>query len=434
MPLNLHPKCIKILKQGLEDGFDQVTVKRNMFIDRESLVDIFLLDKALPSSGPVHEILNSIISEHPLFDFIYGYLSKELFEKDEHDRDKDNKNLTSIAEYSDKEKVANKLIEEFSSLPWKFSFSVPLSKEISDHISENVLNITENIRLIKPTEEFQKLYPLVSGIKGRDDHIGDQQGGLLSGLLSQKTPAEWNSEIAYLQIDISGFMGLWISSNTLEKFNSDCKSILGLLIAMRTFEVNNRYTSNIMRKNAYLHRLYDESWEIYDKIDIDEGISKTMSMLGVDDLNGRLDSKERKILLLKQNVEKISKALKHKEITERLTLSGMWLFDSYCGSNELLSFVQTTVAIEILLGDKNVSDLMGLGELLRNRCAYLIGKTHKQRENILSDFKKIYDVRSKIVHRGKAKLTTDERELFRKLQWITNRVIQEEIELIGKNT
>ena len=92
------------------------------------------------------------------------------------------------------------------------------------------------------------------------------------------------------------------------------------------------------------------------------------------------------------------------------------------------------VALEILLGDKATSDVIGLGELLRNRCAYLIGVTHDQRQDILDGFKEIYDIRSKIIHRGKSRLTMDERTLFRKLQWICRRVIQEEIELLKKNT
>jgi hypothetical protein len=89
--------------------------------------------------------------------------------------------------------------------------------------------------------------------------------------------------------------------------------------------------------------------------------------------------------------------------------------------------VQAAVVMEILLGEKAVSDLMGLGELLRNRCAYLIGRSHKEREDTLSDFKEIYEVRSKIVHSGKSRLNAKERVLFNKLQWMCRRVIQEEV-------
>jgi len=92
--------------------------------------------------------------------------------------------------------------------------------------------------------------------------------------------------------------------------------------------------------------------------------------------------------------------------------------------------VQAMVALEILLGEKKESDLTGLGALLSNRCAYLIGASHDDREKILSDFRKIYDIRSKIVHSGKDWLTQDERQLLRKLYEIVSRVIQKEAELI----
>jgi hypothetical protein len=88
--------------------------------------------------------------------------------------------------------------------------------------------------------------------------------------------------------------------------------------------------------------------------------------------------------------------------------------------------------MEILLGDKAASDLMGLGELLRNRCAYLISRSHDEREKILEDFKGIYAVRSHIVHAGKKKLNAKERELFVELQWMCRRVIQEEVKLLQR--
>ncbi|ALL66806.1 hypothetical protein K788_0003050 [Paraburkholderia caribensis MBA4] len=105
--------------------------------------------------------------------------------------------------------------------------------------------------------------------------------------------------------------------------------------------------------------------------------------------------------------------------------------DSYCGTDELLQYVQAAVVVEILLGDKAVSDQTGLGELLANRCAYLIANSHSMRNEILEVFRKINDVRSKIVHRGKSQLTKSERYLFFRLRWICSRIIQEEVRLIA---
>lgn len=88
--------------------------------------------------------------------------------------------------------------------------------------------------------------------------------------------------------------------------------------------------------------------------------------------------------------------------------------------------------MEILLGDKAVSDLMGLGELLRSRCAYLISDTREEREMLLRDFGNIYKVRSNIVHAGKKRLNSEERRLFATLQWICRRVIHKETEMLQK--
>jgi len=55
------------------------------------------------------------------------------------------------------------------------------------------------------------------------------------------------------------------------------------------------------------------------------------------------------------------------------------------------------------------------------------------KEKILKEFKEVYDVRSRIIHRGKAKLSLRERYLFWKLQWMCRRVIQKEVELFQED-
>jgi len=60
----------------------------------------------------------------------------------------------------------------------------------------------------------------------------------------------------------------------------------------------------------------------------------------------------------------------------------------------------------------------------------LIGDGQIQRKRILDDFERIYDVRSRIVHRGKSRLTGGERGLFNTLHWICRRVIQKEVDLL----
>ncbi len=120
--------------------------------------------------------------------------------------------------------------------------------------------------------------------------------------------------------------------------------------------------------------------------------------------------------------------------SETIQLAAQWFFDgSRDGTDELLRFVQMMIVLEILLGDKATSDQIGLNELLRNRCAYLLGASNAQREALLNTFSKIYAVRSQIVHRGKHRLSLEERHLFTNLKWMCRRVISKELDLLTED-
>ncbi|MGH9196156.1 MAG: hypothetical protein ACRD1T_10500, partial [Acidimicrobiia bacterium] len=108
-----------------------------------------------------------------------------------------------------------------------------------------------------------------------------------------------------------------------------------------------------------------------------------------------------------------------------------WHFDSLCGENHLLQFVQATVAVEILLGDKASSDVIGLGELLANRCAYSLARNAAERTQLLSEFKQIYETRSQIVHRGKPDLSESETEQLWRLKNLERKLIRNEIDLMS---
>ena len=166
---------------------------------------------------------------------------------------------------------------------------------------------------------------------------------------------------------------------------------------------------------------------------MDNATSEVFQNLILDTLDGLLDSDTKIAEWVKNQLHHISCVFTNRTRNQKLLLACQWLYESYSGKNKLLAFVQTTIVLEILLGDKATSDQMGLSVLLRNRCAYLIGSTHSQRNEILIDFQKIYNVRSKIVHSGKSRLSYEEETLFRKLQWMCIRVIQEEVKLLVKD-
>ncbi|WP_156455720.1 MULTISPECIES: HEPN domain-containing protein [Stenotrophomonas] len=114
-----------------------------------------------------------------------------------------------------------------------------------------------------------------------------------------------------------------------------------------------------------------------------------------------------------------------------LVLGAKWLLDSYLGNDRILSYVQATVALETLLGDKAESDVVGIGALLANRCAYMLATSVVERRELLSSIKEIYRVRSKIVHEGQSRLAESQQYRLNQLRRICGRVIEHETKLIG---
>ena len=427
MPIGLHERCLDRLRQGLADLIPEFKLQNGWNLDRASLSGVLQLETSLPNNAELKATLERYVNETPLFDYVYGAISKELYDLEEFDSESHLIKLIQNPRYSDADALAARLIAGFEALPRQYRFTFQLNPKLCEHFRAQEHNLTDSIRLVRPSPEFAEQFPLSSGIPGRDRWL---HGGGLLGLADQK---EWNENSLYIQLELPGFVGKWTSTTPEESAVSVVKSILGTCLAIKAFRLRWSYSPTTIKKRAYIHEFIDDRWQLNDSMELDEALSSVLSDLVIDDINGTLDSDAKKSDFLLNRLMLLERAWSDEAVNERILLAGKWLLDSYSGKNELLSFVQATVALEILLGDKAVSDVVGLGELLRNRCAYLVGKTHAQRQEILEDFRKIYDIRSRIVHRGKDRLRQEERKLLNTLRWMVSRVIQEELERIERD-
>jgi hypothetical protein len=80
----------------------------------------------------------------------------------------------------------------------------------------------------------------------------------------------------------------------------------------------------------------------------------------------------------------------------RIRTAVEWRFDSKEDDNQPLCFIQACIGLEALLGDDDQEE--PLTARLADRCAYLLGKSHRDREGIRQHFKEMHKVRSKLVH------------------------------------
>ena len=433
MSLNLHTKCKERLIESITEQLSKIQVNNKMFVDRVSCSNILNSESILPNSGTVPSLLSKYIGELPLFEFVFETISRELVENFGYDSETPLCYLAEIDGYNDLQHVATRLVEQFDSLPWKYTFSFELGSDISKIFQEHIdtFEISEDMKIRKSDSNFTEAYPPMSGIEKRDSSLS----GSGFGLLSLATVREWNPDAAFLQVSLDGFVGQYGNGEIIVNVEERIKAFCGLGIALRIFKIDSKHRTTPTKAKYYSHQLENEAWVALKKHELDYNESDTFHDLVLHDLDGKLDSQESITRWVRLKLKEVSVIFssENEHKTHKLLLACQWLFESYSGKNELLSFVQTTVVIEILLGDKASSEQVGLGTLLRNRCAYLIGSSQKQRDDILKDFQEIYDVRSKIVHGGKSRLNYVEKTLLHKLQWMCRRVIQEEVRLLCKD-
>jgi len=429
MKLGLHENCKQRLVEIISTQLPFVKVMNRMFLDRKSTNMLMLAESALPERGPIKDRLEQYISESPVFDFVYESLSKELYEGQKFDSESALIPLPEIDGFSDPKVVAERLISDLDSLPWSYTLTIKLDNDLGELLGSTIKehSICDFIKITTPTDDFANKFPLQT-LQARG-----LSGWSLLSLSALNAQQQYDQSSAYLQVEVKGFIGKYGETAPLEEAIAFLKAFCGVGIALRLLKVNTTYRPSPTKAKFIIHRLNSGQWQEEGVHEIDSSLSDTFHDLVFHDLDGTLVSEVQKTGWINSRLDGIDSVFRNKNKAEKIILASQWLFDSYCGKNELLSFVQTAVVMEILLGEKAISDLMGLGELLRNRCAYLIGKSHKQRKQLLDDFKEIYDVRSKIVHRGKSRLNLHERSLFFKLQWMCRRVIQEEVELLKED-
>lgn len=426
MPTNLHPECKARLIDALADGLRGVNTQHGMFIERMSaFISLFVADRVIPR-GKVRDQLVSYVGDYPILEFVSDVLSRELRELDRYHADDPTVKLTDIEGYADTRALAGRLVEQIEALPWQYTLTAALPQALSEalgHIGEYALSPT--VRIVRPDASFAARYPLNSASEKR--HARIHQGPLLLG-----TPqdVQWDGKVAHIQIEATGFIGPYGGSGPTLEVSRSFKSICGLGLALRLFQIKRMYQPYTPKIYLYVHRRDENGWQIDNRLELDDETSRLMHELSIETLDGQLDTVEKKEGWAKKIVAGMRTVFSAGPKGNSLLLAAQWLFDGFTGRDELLNFVRAMVVLEILLGDGNKDDEIGLGELLRNRCAYLIASSQAQRQKILRDFAEIYRVRSQIVHRGKHRLNMEERSHLNTLHWMCRRVIQRELELL----
>jgi hypothetical protein len=117
---------------------------------------------------------------------------------------------------------------------------------------------------------------------------------------------------------------------------------------------------------------------------------------------------------------------------KRIFTACIWFFRAKFSNRPLDKLLEATIAIEVILGDRETADGVGLTKLLGNRCAYMLGQSSKERDDIQKTFVELYKLRSAIVHSGKHRADQEEVRVVNEATKLCGRIIAHEIKALER--
>ena len=150
----------------------------------------------------------------------------------------------------------------------------------------------------------------------------------------------------------------------------------------------------------------------------------------LNDLKVNSDFSEEKIIKLTQHSFHTANLLLTNTSKEALRIRSAidWYVQSDITDDDTMSFIQVCMGLESIFGDDLYEG--GLTTILSDRCAYLIGKNIKDRGEIKSKFRDIYQIRSKIVHGVRNHLSANEEHMLYYARYFLRKSILKELDNI----
>jgi hypothetical protein len=309
--------------------------------------------------------------------------------------------------FADSAEIAAELLDALSTLPWRYRLMLPMpfGKPVNEDYESTHVSLGDEYRL----ETYDAAAAKAIVLRDIDEHD--------AAFRHRTYPTTVASDTVYFVSDAQGYIPMTEASAEIDEFVHAWKGLIGLLAVdqslVRTF--THELGPPPPSLPVVIHRL------------IDDGKSEAIpyKWLSLEDtrLLVKFAATDRLVGNLNDAVAAIRPAFDHAPTRS----AARWYLDSLSDDRSVLQVVQATMSLEILLGDEDESDELGLTSLLANRLAFLTERSPRRRDQVLAAFKRLYKIRSRIVHAGKASLADDERSALYDLQRLAFSAISSQI-------
>lgn len=390
----MHPEQVKSIRNIISFLIDEVVVKVNGLPLTEKAEEKFpiLLEKL-----KINKSISSPIDVRTLTDAFFDailsfYLNNSMlppFLDNNRELSGDTRN-----------ELTNYLFSYFLELPHKYNIEIPL----------------HNLQIPDFKEDDGKLEVAHLGI----------------GLLHEKSPFNINTK-GYLILSGHGYFSGDNDAHGMKPYLQDFNTFLYVLLTSSVITI---------KKGASLHipKFHDRLGERTKNIPIltarinNKTLKQPLKLYELplqvskflDELIVSTDKKDH----LKEKLSFINKLINDVSEAAKYIKAAMdWYVNALMVMDETMSFIQICMGLEALLGDKREGSA-GLTQTLSDRCSYLIGKGMSDRDEIRRQLKKIYELRSAIVHGLKNRISESEKVYVKNATLFLRRAIKIECQYL----
>lgn len=322
--------------------------------------------------------------------------------------------------FSDPLSIARTVCDEIESLPWQYRVILRASSALAFRLKGKSfsIKITNQLSVVSHDQ-------LPSDIPIENEHEALNKW-IKARSSSANHPDKLDQDGAYFIYRSSGFVDERINSKIVREASDEIRAFYGACIALNLFYDDYfgfGFEPDEESSVVFIHRI-DDTAELVSLEAADTDLQRAMQLDTTAEFDHRVKEGESIESILEPAV-KISES----EESARLNTAAVWLLRTYLSSTDIDRVLESTITMEVLLGDREASDRVGLSKLMANRCAYALGNTQEERQKIIDFFVKFYKVRSDIVHSGKFKPSEIEKGVVGRGVSLASRILRHEISI-----
>lgn len=305
------------------------------------------------------------------------------------------------------EHLAQKIIRTLNRIPIKYSIVSELPPAFYELRSgeENEVNLFDDLKIVFDKELMSAKYNAATGLSFSSESL------TRSFLFKSDEKEVWKDRRAYLVSLESGYCGVYGNREFIDNYTRKVKSFFGLMFAVGDVDFFYLNDQDVVNRSAVCFEIRSKRHEQRYKFDLHTDLQSAHKHKHWDFIDEIAERGSVKALqYLKSGLAAIKKVGDIQSVNPKVRLASHWYFDSLVSDETTMAFVQAATAMEVLFGNKAEADEIGLGNLLSNRYAFLTGTNHQDRQEKLNEFKRLYQIRCKIVHGGVTHLKAEEKD------------------------